>query len=72
MSGRQQLVRFYCERCEEEVEYVYLTASKSDWPDWLELTVKSARLHHQECCPPRRRQYRQALGLALRVKRRDE
>lgn len=66
-QGTKATLRFFCARCNEWVEYLYSSRGPA-WPEFRELAQKSALQHHDESCPPRRGQYRQALGVALRIK----
>lgn len=65
---RRMTLRFHCDRCDEEIEYLFTTGMRSAWPEWRELASRSARSHHAEICPPRRGLYREALVAPLRLK----
>ena len=64
----ENVVRFYCDRCDENHVARWCGHPPSSIPEFRELSVKAVTELHEQVCPPRRGAYREALGVALRIK----
>ena len=70
-SHGRSVIRFYCDRCDENHAATFDHHPPGSIPEFKELAVKSATEFHEQVCPPRRGAYREALGVALRIKPRS-